>query len=271
MRRRGLSRSVDTRLCTKKTWPSRSSSRRIAAVSGLLVVGADVGEDRVALLGRGLRASTSRGCRSPPSRACAGSAWPTSRARRPLVRSSLSCSLCSTPKRCSSSMTTRPRSLKRTSLPRMRWVPMTRSTVPSARPSSTALASRVGLEAGQRAHDCTGNPANRSAKVLTCCCTSSVVGHEHRDLLAVLDRLERRAHRDLGLAVADVAADQPVHRDRALHVGLDLVDGAQLVGRLDVGEGVLELALPRGVGRERVPGASPSARSRGGPARRRSA
>ena len=48
--------------------------------------------------------------------------------------------------------------------------------------------------------------------------------HQHRHLLAVLHRLERRPDRDLGLAVADVAADQPVHRDRLLHVGLDLVD-----------------------------------------------
>ena len=75
--------------------------------------------------------------------------------------------------------------------------------------------------------------------------------HQHGDLLAVLDRLERRAHGDLGLAVADVAADQPVHRDRPLHVGLDLVDGAQLVGGLVEREGVLELALPRGVRRRR--------------------
>ena len=42
--------------------------------------------------------------------------------------------------------------------------------------------------------------------------------HQHGHLLAVLHRLERRPHRDLGLAVADVAADQPVHRDRLLHV-----------------------------------------------------
>ena len=76
--------------------------------------------------------------------------------------------------------------------------------------------------------------------------------HQHRDLLAVLDRLEGGPHRDLGLAVTDVAADEAVHGDGALHVGLDLVDGAELVGGLDVGEGVLELALPRGVGRERV-------------------
>src|SRR3546814_20798122 len=64
--------------------------------------------------------------------------------------------------------------------------------------------------------------------------------HPPGDLRAVLDRLERRAHRDLGLAVADVAADQPVHRHGALHVALDLVDGRQLVGRLVEGERVLE-------------------------------
>ena len=54
--------------------------------------------------------------------------------------------------------------------------------------------------------------------------------HQDGDLLAVLHRLERRPHGDLGLAVADVAADQPVHRDRLLHVGLDLVD-ARRAGR----------------------------------------
>ena len=72
--------------------------------------------------------------------------------------------------------------------------------------------------------------------------------HEHDHLLAVLDGLEGCAHRDLGLAVADIATDEAVHGDRALHVGLDLVDAAQLVRGLDVGEGVLEFALPRGVG-----------------------
>ena len=77
-------------------------------------------------------------------------------------------------------------------------------------------------------------------------------GHEHGHLLALLDRLERGTDGDLGLAVADVAADQPVHRDGAAHVGLDLVDGAELVGGLGEREGVLELALPGAVGPERV-------------------
>ena len=40
--------------------------------------------------------------------------------------------------------------------------------------------------------------------------------HQNRDLLLVGDGLECRAHRDLGLSVADVAADQAVHRTRAL-------------------------------------------------------
>jgi hypothetical protein len=100
----------------------------------------------------------------------------------------------------------------------------------------------------------TGNCAYRSAKVLQVLLHEQGRRHEHGDLLAVLHGLERGPHGDLGLAVADVAADEAVHRDLALHVGLDLVDGGELVGGLDVGEGVLELALPRGVRGERVPG-----------------
>ena len=41
---------------------------------------------------------------------------------------------------------------------------------------------------------------------------------EKRHLLAVHHRLERGAHRHFGLAVADVAAEQPIHRRRRLHV-----------------------------------------------------
>ncbi len=58
-----------------------------------------------------------------------------------LARSFFSCSLCSTPNRCSSSTMTRPRSLNFVSEENSRCVPMTKSTVPSLSPSSTALAS----------------------------------------------------------------------------------------------------------------------------------
>ena len=45
-------------------------------------------------------------------------------------------------------------------------------------------------------------------------------GHEHGHLLAVHHGLEGGAHGDLGLAVAHVAADQPVHRARGCSMSL---------------------------------------------------
>ena len=48
---------------------------------------------------------------------------------------------------------------------------------------------------------------------------------EERHLLSVHHRLERGAHRHFGLAVADVAAEQAIHRRRRFHVALDVVDG----------------------------------------------
>ena len=76
---------------------------------------------------------------------------------------------------------------------------------------------------------------------------------EHGHLLARHHRLEGGPQGDLRLAVADVAAHQPVHGLRGLHVGLDRCDRGQLVGRLLVREGVVQLGLPRGVGGEAVP------------------
>ena len=71
--------------------------------------------------------------------------------------------------------------------------------------------------------------------------------HQHRDLLAGLDGLERGPDRHLGLAEADVAAEEAVHREVGLHVLLDVADGVELVRGLDEGEAVLQLALPRRV------------------------
>ncbi len=90
-------------------------------------------------------------------------------------------------------------------------------------------------------------------------------GHEHRDLLAVLDRLEGGPDRHLGLAEPDVAAQQAVHRVGALHVGLGVVDRLALVGRLDVGEALLHLVLP---GRVRTEGVAHGSGAASGTARR---
>ena len=62
---------------------------------------------------------------------------------------------------------------------------------------------------------------------------------QHHHLLAVGGGLDRGPQRDLGLAEADVAADQAVHRLLGLHVALDRLDRLDLVGGLAVGEGRL--------------------------------
>ena len=53
------------------------------------------------------------------------------------------CSLCSTPNLCSSSITTKPKSLNLTSEVNKRCVPITTSTVPSAIPASVSFISLV--------------------------------------------------------------------------------------------------------------------------------
>ena len=60
--------------------------------------------------------------------------------------------------------------------------------------------------------------------------------HQHRHLVAAHHRHEGGAQRDLGLAEADVAAHQPVHRLARLHVGHHGGDGGGLVGRFLVAE-----------------------------------
>jgi hypothetical protein len=55
---------------------------------------------------------------------------------------------------------------------------------------------------------------------------------QHRHLLAAQHREQAGAQRDLGLAVADVAADQAIHRHAVLHVGEHGVDRLRLIRRL---------------------------------------
>ena len=114
-------------------------------------------------------------------------------------------------------------------------------------PRHDLLGLRIGLEPRQRLnHDGEGSvPLREGLEMLL---HQQRCGHQDRGLLAVLNGLESCAHGDLGLAVADVATYEPVHRDLFLHVDLDLIDTAQLVRGLDIDEGVLKLTLPRRVG-----------------------
>jgi hypothetical protein len=119
-------------------------------------------------------------------------------------------------------------------------VPTTMSTVPSAMPLMAAV---ISLPERKRDTSATftghlpksGPPASGSAARPAAWWAPE--GH----LLAAGDGHEGRAQGDLGLAKADVAADQAVHGARADHVLDDGVDGGVLVGRFlkaeVVGEG----------------------------------
>src|SRR4051812_986114 len=64
---------------------------------------------------------------------------------------------------------------------------------------------------------------------------------QHRDLLPVRDRAEGRADRDLGLSVADVAANQAIHHFAALEILEDVLDSLKLIRCLIEREFRLEL------------------------------
>ncbi len=92
-----------------------------------------------------------------------------------VVLSCLSFSFAATPKRCSSSTTSSPRSRNTTSFDRMRCVPISTSTPPVAVRASTALIS-FGERKREIISTVTGNGAKRLRKVFQCWNASTVVG-----------------------------------------------------------------------------------------------
>ena len=75
---------------------------------------------------------------------------------------------------------------------------------------------------------------------------------EQGALLAVGNALERRTQRHLGFAEAHIAAEQPVHRRRALHVALDLLNAVELVGGFFIFKFCFKVALPLVIARKGV-------------------
>ena len=76
--------------------------------------------------------------------------------------------------------------------------------------------------------------------------------HQHRHLLPVHHRLERRPQRNLRLPVPHIAAHQPVHRLRRLHISLNFLDSPALVRRLLERERLLQFRLPLRVRHKRM-------------------
>ena len=71
--------------------------------------------------------------------------------------------------------------------------------------------------------------------------------HKHRHLLAVDSRLKRSSDGHLRLPITDIAAQQPIHRLRPLHILLDFLDRPQLVRRFVIRKHRFELLLVRRV------------------------
>ena len=130
-----------------------------------------------------------------------------------LVFSFLIDSLCWTPKRCSSSTTSSPRSLNFRPSASRRWVPITQIDLAGREAVDHLPGLTGGEEAGEHLDPdrVAGEPVGEGVAVLL---GEQRRRHQHGDLLAVLDRLERGADGDLGLAEPDVAAHQAVHRVR---------------------------------------------------------
>ena len=160
-------------------------------------------------------------------------------------------SLCCTPKRCSSSTISKPEILE-LHVVREQAVRADHAVDLAALDALDHLLGLAGGEEPRQRLDADREPGEPVGERVAVLGREQRRRCEHGDLLAVLDRLERGTDRDLGLAEADVAAQQPVHRVGELHVALDVVDRRALVGRLDVRERLLHLGLPRRVLRERV-------------------
>ncbi len=130
-------------------------------------------------------------------------------------------------------------------LPSSAWVPTTISTVPSARPF---LVSDMSFEVTRReaCRTTMGSPLKRSEKVLKCWRASSVVGTTTATCLPFSATAKAARMRHLGLAEADIAADQPVHRVAGAEIVEHRIDGGVLVLGLLIGEAGAELVIEPG-------------------------
>ena len=192
----------------------------------------------------------------------------------------LSAARCSTPKRCCSSTTTRPRSANWTRVLEQRVradhdaglapgglarAPARRAAAlsePVSRATRVALvgaAEEAALRRGRRASPMIG------AVVLL---GEHLGRRQQRGLAAGVDDLEHRAQGDHGLAGADLALEQPVHRVAAAELGGDLLAHSALpVGEREGQPLVEPVEDPGAATGPRVGDGAPRSRHVGGPAR----
>ena len=233
---------VSTRLWRKNAWPSRPASRSSASFTS-----SSSYSPTVVRIGRRPSGGVSM---IEMSRIPASDRWRVrgigvalSVSTSTSSRSDLSSSFCATPNRCSSSRITSPSSFGITSRLRIRCVPTRTSTLPALKSARIRFVSFGGDEPGDHL-DAHREVAEALAERVEVLLGEDRGGREEQHLPAVHRDGERGAHRDLRLAEADVAADEPVHRPRRLEVLLHRLDRSLLVGRLAIGEARLELRQP---------------------------
>ncbi len=95
-----------------------------------------------------------------------------------------------------------------------------------------------------------GNPAKRSTKLPVVLAREQGGGGDHRHLLPGQRRDECGAQRDLGLAEADIAADQPVHRLALRQIAQHIVNRALLIVGFGPGKAFGELVIARLIGQQ---------------------
>ena len=140
-----------------------------------------------------------------------------------------------TPKCCSSSTTSSPRRRKATLLARSAWVPTTMSTRPSAR-SRLIVAACFGADQARQLLDAQRQPGEALLEGAEMLAREQRRRHHDRDLRPGHGRDERRAQRHLGLAEADIAANQAIHRPSRGHIAQRLENGAVLVVGFGIGK-----------------------------------
>ena len=127
-------------------------------------------------------------------------------------------------------------------LPSSTWVPITMSIVPSASPLLHLL-EIGGRHEPRRLRDLDRKPAEALGEGLGVLAREQRGRHHDRDLLAVHGGDEGRAQRHLGLAEADIAAHQAIHRPAGGEIVEHGVDGGALIVGLLVGEAGAELVI----------------------------
>ena len=97
-------------------------------------------------------------------------------------------------------------------------------------------------EAGKQLH-CDGVALQPPQEGLVVLPRQDGSGHQHSALLAIQHALKDRPQGDLRFAKAHIAAQQPVHRRRPLHIRLDLRRALQLIVGLIIGKAQLKVPL----------------------------